>query len=76
MPGEQVPEGLFRHACLRDKLDKAPGKAPHKFQVSEPLAKLRIQGELNTRKEAKAGGAGGHFWHDAVINANTITPAK
>jgi len=29
-----------------------------------------------SRREAKAGGAGGHFWHDAVIEANIITPAK
>ena len=27
------------------------------------------------RREAKAEGAGGHFWHDAVTKPNIITPA-
>jgi hypothetical protein len=27
-------------------------------------------------REARAEGTGGHFWHDAVFDANIITPAK
>ena len=27
-------------------------------------------------RKAKTEGAGGHIWHDAVIEANIITPAK
>jgi hypothetical protein len=38
-----------------------------------------LQKELCTgdflRREAKAEGAGGHFWHDAVTKPNIITPA-
>jgi hypothetical protein len=29
-----------------------------------------------SRLEAKAEDAGGHFWHDMVIETNIITPAK
>jgi hypothetical protein len=29
-----------------------------------------------SRREAKAEDAGGHFWHDVVLNAIIITPAK
>lgn len=29
-----------------------------------------------SRHEAKLEGAGCHFWHDAVLNANIIKPAK
>jgi hypothetical protein len=38
------------------------------------LQKARCVGDF-LRREAKAEGAGGHFWHDAVIEANIITPA-
>ena len=69
------PEGAFNSNFVVAR--SRPKVVSHKYLITaEPLAKLRIQGELNTRKEAKAGGAAGHFWHDAVINANTITPAK
>lgn len=42
---------------------------------SEPLAKLTLQGDFSLLW-AKAGGAGGHFWHDTVTETNIITPAK
>jgi hypothetical protein len=29
-----------------------------------------------SRQEAKLEDAGGHFWHDAVLNANIIKPAR
>jgi len=41
----------------------------------EPLAKLTLQGDFSLLW-AKAGGAGGHFWHDTVTETNIITPAK
>jgi hypothetical protein len=39
----------------------------------EPLAKGALHGGFFAR-EAKAEGAGGHFWHDAVTKPNIITP--
>jgi hypothetical protein len=38
------------------------------------LQKARCMGDF-LRREAKAEGAGGHFWHDAVTKPNIITPA-
>jgi len=46
-----------------------------KTYTSEPLAKLTLQGDFSLLW-AKAGGAGGHFWHDTVTETNIITPAK
>lgn len=43
--------------------------------IGEPLAKLTLQGDFSLLW-AKAGGAGGHFWHDTVTETNIITPAK
>lgn len=43
--------------------------------MMEPLAKLTLQGDFSLLW-AKAGGAGGHFWHDTVTETNIITPAK
>ena len=43
--------------------------------TQEPLAKLTLQGDFSLLW-AKAGGAGGHFWHDTVTETNIITPAK
>lgn len=45
------------------------------FYTDEPLAKLTLQGDFSLLW-AKAGGAGGHFWHDTVTETNIITPAK
>jgi hypothetical protein len=39
------------------------------------LQKALCEGDFSLR-EAKLEGAGGHFWHDAVIEATIITPAK
>ncbi|MBN8519892.1 hypothetical protein, partial [Accumulibacter sp.] len=48
--------------------------AEHRL-TAEPLAKLTLQGDFSLLW-AKAGGAGGHFWHDTVTETNIITPAK
>ena len=45
------------------------------LRIYEPLAKLTLQGDFSLLW-AKAGGAGGHFWHDTVTETNIITPAK
>jgi hypothetical protein len=49
--------------------------APSLF-LKRAFCKTPIAGLIFSRREAKAEGAGGHFWHDVVIDANTITPAK
>ncbi|WP_287698384.1 hypothetical protein, partial [Accumulibacter sp.] len=38
--------------------------------------KTRPAGLIFSRPEAKAEDAGGHFWHDEIIETNIITPAK
>jgi hypothetical protein len=38
--------------------------------------KTHPAGLIFSRLEAKAEDAGGHFWHDMVIETNIITPAK
>jgi hypothetical protein len=44
------------------------------FQVSL-LQNSHCRGDFS-RLEATAEDAGGHFWHDAVIETNIITPAQ
>ncbi len=61
------------------KLPGARQRIVHKSTESlphEPLAKLHPAGLIFSRLEAKAEDAGGHFWHDMVIETNIITPAK
>jgi hypothetical protein len=54
---------LLRHAIPQELLNRASCKTP--------IACLII-----SRREAKQEDAGGRFWHDAVLNAIIITPAK
>ena len=44
--------------------------------ASRASCKTRPAGLIFSRLGAKAGDAGGHFWHDTVIETNIITPAK
>jgi hypothetical protein len=45
-------------------------------QVIRASCKTHPAGLIFSRLEAKAEDAGGHFWHDMVIETNIITPAK
>ncbi len=71
----------YRTACetdktiddLQKKLDKAINKAEQakeKLDQLSLLQKARFAGDF-LQREAKAEGAGGHFWHDEVL---TQTP--
>ena len=64
------PRAMEACESYRPWHDKASRK------TAEPLAKRHCRVELFRCGRRRGRGAGGHFWHDAVIDANTITPAK
>ena len=71
-----------RHAV--ERFDE-PLRAPHLYReihFANETAEIRatckttFPSGIIRRVRGEDGGAGGHFWHDAVIDANTITAAK
>jgi hypothetical protein len=70
-----VNEALARGLRTRIVKDVAAAEAAMmRLSQSSLLQKARCMGDF-LRREAKAEGAGGHFWHDAVTKPNIITPA-
>ncbi|MCQ1550106.1 MAG: hypothetical protein NOF05_15095 [Candidatus Accumulibacter phosphatis] len=76
--GGDPAQGAWRVLCHdpRANAEQLAGfRFPFEINSLEPLAKLTLQGDFSLLW-AKAGGAGGHFWHDTVTETNIITPAK